>query len=78
MFETGGVIPINGITASTLQSSAGGAEATLAQLDYLRAIAETNVNISQNTSKPVRAYVTSADLSSNTAERKIKERNTLI
>ena len=78
MFETGGVIPINGITASTLQSSAGGAEATLAQLDYLRAIAETNVNISQNTSKPVRAYVTSADLSSNMAERKIKERNTLI
>lgn len=78
MFETGGVIPANGITASQLQTANGGAEATIAQLEYLRSIAETNLTISGNTSKPVRAYVSSSDLGTNDAERKIKERNTRI
>ena len=78
MFETGGVIPSVGITASQLSNQSGGAEATIAQLEYLRSIAETNLSISGNTSKPVRAYVSAADLGTNDAERKIKERNTRI
>jgi hypothetical protein len=78
MFETGGSIPVNGVSISKLQSGTGSAEATIAQLDYLRAIAETNVTISQNTSKPVRAYVSATDLQSNATERKIKERNTQV
>jgi len=78
MFETGGVVSTQTINPATLASQQGSVQATVAQLDYLRAIAETNVTISQNTSKPVRAYVSASDLQTNATERKIKERNTQV
>jgi len=48
------------------------------QLEYLKAIAAATTTTAVGVSKPVRAYVTSADLNNNDSERKIKERNTLI
>jgi polyhydroxyalkanoate synthesis regulator phasin len=46
------------------------------ELNLLRAIAESSVNTSNNTSKPARAYITNSDIRSNETERTITNRNT--
>ena len=46
------------------------------ELNLLRAIAESSVNTSKNTSKPARAYITNSDIRSNETERTITNRNT--
>ena len=53
-------------------------QTTEEQLEYLRAIAAATTSTAVGVSKPVRAYVTNADLNTNDTERKIKERNTRI
>jgi hypothetical protein len=45
------------------------------QLEYLRAIAESNVAVAQNTNKPVRAFITQTDLRNNDLERRIVNKN---
>jgi uncharacterized protein YdcH (DUF465 family) len=49
--------------------------ATQEQLSYLRAIAESNVAVASNTSKPVRAFVTQTDLRNNEIDRRIVNKN---
>jgi hypothetical protein len=49
--------------------------ATQEQLSYLRAIAESNVAVANNTGKPVRAFVTQTDLRDNDLERRILNKN---
>jgi hypothetical protein len=51
------------------------ARATDLQLEYLRAIAESNVAVAQNTNKPVRAFITQTDLRNNDLERRIVNKN---
>ena len=46
------------------------------EINLLRAIAESSVNTSNNTSKPARAYITNSDIRSNETERTITNRNT--
>lgn len=48
---------------------------TQEQLSYLRAIAESNVAVASNTSKPVRAFVTQTDLRNNELDRRIVNKN---
>lgn len=67
-FAEGGIV---GVSQSVQQASSE-------QLEYLRAIAEATTSTAVGVSKPVRAYVSSSDLNTNEAERKIKERNTRI
>jgi len=45
------------------------------QLEYLRAIAESNIAVAQNVSKPVRAFITQTDLRNNDLERRIVNKN---
>ncbi len=45
------------------------------QLEYLRAIAESNVAVAQNTNKPVRAFITQTDLRNNDLDRRIVNKN---
>jgi hypothetical protein len=44
-------------------------------VDYLKAIAEATVSTAIQTSKPVRAFVTSSDLRTNETERRLRDRN---
>jgi hypothetical protein len=44
-------------------------------VDYLKAIAEATVSTAIQTSKPVRAFVTSSDLRINETERRLRDRN---
>lgn len=48
------------------------------QLEYLEAIAEATVSTAINSSKPVRSFVTSDDLSTNENARRLRQRNTNI
>jgi hypothetical protein len=45
------------------------------QLEYLRAIAESNVSVAEAVSKPVRAFVTQTDLRNSELERRIINKN---
>ncbi len=44
-------------------------------VDYLKAIAEATTSTAIQTSKPVRAFVTSSDLRTNETERRLRDRN---
>jgi len=44
-------------------------------VDYLKAIAEATVSTAIQTSKPMRAFVSSKDLRSNDTERRLRDRN---
>jgi hypothetical protein len=70
---------INGTQTSSYSFAKGGIvtgqEATQKQLEYLEAIAEATVNTAINVSKPVRAFVSSDDISRDETARRIKERN---
>jgi hypothetical protein len=70
---------INRIPAKFAQGgSVSPAEAdrvTQEQLAYLRAIAESNVAVANNTGKPVRAFITQTDLRNNDLERRIVNKN---
>ena len=44
-------------------------------VDYLKAIAEATTSTAIQTSKPVRAYVSSSDLRTNETERRLRDRN---
>jgi len=44
-------------------------------VDYLKAIAEATTSTAIQTSKPVRAFVSSKDLRSNETERRLRDRN---
>ena len=67
-FAEGGIV---GVSQSVQQASSE-------QLEYLKAIAQATTSTAVGVSKPVRAFVSSSDLNTNEAERKIKERNTRI
>jgi hypothetical protein len=47
-------------------------------VNYLKAIAEATTNTAINSSKPVRAFVTSSDLRKDETARRIKDNNTTI
>lgn len=65
-------------TGGAVAASQSVQQASREQLEYLRAIASATTSTAEGVSKPVRAYVTNTDLSSNNTERKIKERNTRV
>jgi hypothetical protein len=44
-------------------------------VDYLKAIAEATTSTAIQTSKPVRAFVSSSDLRTNETERRLRDRN---
>lgn len=81
-FALGGVVGSTQYSEQNLTGAPGSTQyiqqATKEQLDYLRAIAAATTSTAVGVSKPVRAYVTNADLNINDTERKIKERNTRI
>ena len=70
---------INGTKESNYKFASGGIvsgqDAMARQLEYLEAIAEATVNTAINVSKPVRAFVSSDDISKNETARRLKERN---
>ena len=70
---------INRIPAKFAQggivSPAEAEQITKEQLTYLRAIAESNVAVANNTGKPVRAFITQTDLRNNDLERRIVNKN---
>jgi hypothetical protein len=55
-----------------------GGEAAQESVNYLKAIAEATINTAINSSKPVRAFVTSEDLRRDNTARRIKDNNTTI
>jgi hypothetical protein len=67
-FATGGVVSSTFVNNNTSSES----------VDYLRAIAEATTSTAIQTSKPVRAFVTSTDLRKDESARRIKENNTII
>ena len=66
-YAQGGFINSNNITNVTKQS--------LESVDYLKAIAEATTSTAIQTSKPVRAFVSSSDLRTNETERRLRDRN---
>lgn len=81
-FALGGVVGSNEYSQQTPLGTPGSTQyiqqATKEQLDYLRAIAAATTSTAVGVSKPVRAYITNAELNTNDTERKIKERNSKI
>ena len=63
-FATGGVV-----NSTVVNNSAG------ESVHYLKAIAEATTSTAIQTSKPVRAFVSSKDLRTNDTERTLRERN---
>lgn len=70
-FANGGVIP-------TLSGSNDPIESADESVNYLKAIAEATVSTAVNSSRPVRAFVTSSDLNKDENARRIKQNNTTI
>ena len=68
-FAQGGVV-------STVINNA--ATQTEESVNYLKAIAEATTSSAINSSKPVRAFVTSNDLRSDETARRIKDNNTIL
>ena len=64
-FANGGIV--NSISNVTQQSNES--------VDYLKAIAEATVSTAIQTSKPVRAFISSSDLRTNETERRLRDRN---
>lgn len=68
-FAQGGIVTSNVTNVS---------QETRESVNYLKAIAEATTTNAINSSKPVRAFVTSADLRSDETARRIKDNNTII
>ena len=67
-FAAGGLVQNN----TTINNNA------LESVNYLKAIAEATTSTAIQTSKPVRAFVTSSDLNKDESARRIKQNNTII
>lgn len=70
-FANGGVVPAGTSIEQQVQSADE-------SVNYLKAIAEATVSTAVNSSKPVRAFVTSSDLNKDETARRIKQNNTTI
>ena len=68
-FAQGGIVTSNVTNVS---------QETRESVNYLKAIAEATTTNAINSNKPVRAFVTSADLRSDETARRIKDNNTII
>lgn len=70
-FANGGVIPDGRSITEQVQSADE-------SVNYLKAIADATVSTAINSSRPVRAFVTSSDLNKDETARRIKQNNTTI
>ena len=70
-FANGGVVPDGRSVTEQVQSADE-------SVNYLKAIADATVSTAINSSRPLRAFVTSSDLNKDEAARRIKQNNTTI